>query len=104
MMVNHIQMKITMLFKLFNGDFIIKNHCKNTKRGAIYYKEDYFGYVGEDENYVYLAHYYIYQDGKDAMRKVKKDEYYKFAVSINEPDYAEDFYQKEWGLIGREIK
>jgi len=92
------------VIKLFDGDFIIKNHCENTKRGAIYYKEDYFGYVDEDENYVYLAHYYIYQDGKKEMRKVKKDKYYKYAISINEPDYAKDFYQKEWGLIGEEIK
>jgi len=92
------------VIKLFDGDFIIRKHCENTKRGAIYYKEDYFGYVGEDENYVYLAHYSIYEDGKDAMRKVKKDEYYKFAVSINEFDYADEHYKKEWGLIGREIK
>jgi hypothetical protein len=92
------------VIRLYDGDFLIKGHCENTKRGAIYYKEDYFGYVGEDENYVYLAHYSVYEDKIEAMRKVMKDEYYKCAISINAFDYAEQCYNPKWGLVGKELR
>jgi len=89
------------VIKMYNGVFtVVKNHVENTKRCAIYYKEDYFGYVGEDEDYVYLAHYSVYCDGIGAMRKVKKKEYYKYAISLYDFDYAKQCYNKEWGLVG----
>jgi len=91
------------VIKLYSGKFNIIGSHKNNYRGAIYYKEDFFGYVNEDDDYVYLAHYYIYQKGKDAMRKVKKDEYYKCAIGINDFDYAKSNYKPEWGLIGTEL-
>jgi len=92
------------VIKLYSGKFDIVKHHNNDYRGAIYYKEDLFGYVNEDNEYVYLVHYYVYQDGKDAMRKVKKDEFYKHALSINEFDYTKSNYNPEWGLIGEELK
>jgi len=92
------------VIKLYKGEFSIVGHHKNNYRGAIYYKEDYFGYVGEDDQYVYLTHYYVYQEGKDAMTKVKKEEYYQYAISINEFDYAKQHYQEGWGLEGKELR
>jgi len=91
------------VIKLYSGKFTIESNHKNNYRGAIYYKEDFFGYVDEDNNYVYLIHYYVYQDGKECMRKVKKDEFYKYALSINEFDYAKSNYNPEWGLVGKEL-
>lgn len=81
---------------------LIKN-TKNTQRGAIYYNKDFFGYIGEDNQYVYVAHYTIYSEGKEALRKINKDKYYQNAVSICEFNYAEEHYNKEWGLIGKLI-
>lgn len=92
------------VIRLYDGIFDITMHRENNQRGAIYYKGDYFGYVGEDENFVYVAHYSIYEYKTEAMRKIKKDEYYKNAISINEFNVADEWYDPEWGLIGKEIK
>ena len=92
------------VIKLYKGSFKVINHHKNNYRGAIYYKEDFYGYVDEDDEFVYLAQYYVYQEGKNAMCKVKKEEYYKHAISINEFDYTRQHYKPEWGLEGRELK
>jgi hypothetical protein len=91
------------IMKFIHGTFTIKKHCENNQKGAIYYNEDYYGYVDEDDEFVYVAHYSIYESGINSMCKINKDKYYKNAVSINDFNYAEDCYKKEWGLVGKEL-
>lgn len=83
---------------LVDGDFEVVDGSDETKQGAFYYNDGYYGYVDEDMEYVYFVHHRVFEVGKYAMRKIRKEEYYKNVIGVKAFNYG-NFYKEEWGLI-----